>query len=187
MSRVALLGGSFNPPHAAHLMAAMWVLSSGKADQIWLVPCFRHPFRKKLCSFEHRHRMCELAVQGLFRRGLVQVCRAEEELGGESRTLDTVQHLQARHPEHGFSLVVGADILGDRTSWYRFDEIERLVDLVVVGRAGYDAPPDGAVVLPNVSSTEVRRLLRESEHGRVGDLVPAAVLAYINEHGLYRD
>jgi nicotinate-nucleotide adenylyltransferase len=183
MSRVALLGGSFNPPHVAHEMAALWVLATGRADQVWLVPCFRHPFGKELCSFEHRHRMCELVVGGLYAPGLVTVSRVEEELGGESRTLDTIRHLLAQHPEHQLALIIGADILGEKESWHGFDEIERLVDVIVVGRGGYESP-NTAVVLPDVSSTEIRRRLRVGEP--VDHLVPARVLAYIQEQGLYR-
>jgi nicotinate-nucleotide adenylyltransferase len=183
MSRVALLGGSFNPPHVAHQMAALWVLSTGRADQVWLVPCFQHPFAKKLCAFEHRRRMCELAVEGLWASGLIAVSSVEQELGGTSRTLDTIEHLLGRHPGHELALVIGADILGETDSWYRFEEIERLVDLIVVGRGGYEGP-EGTVVLPRVSSTEIRARLRAGEP--VDHLVPARVLAYIEEQGLYR-
>ena len=182
MACVALLGGSFNPPHVAHQMAALWVLSTGGADQVWLVPCYRHPFGKELVPFAHRLRMCELAV-GPFATGKVAVSDVEQHLGGESRTYYTVQHLVDQHPEHRFSLVIGADILAEKDSWYRFDAIEELVRIDVVGRSGH--PTTGvSIVLPEVSSTDIRRRLRRGEP--VDHLVPAAVLAYIEGHGLYR-
>jgi len=198
MSRIALLGGSFNPPHVAHQMAVLWLLGSGRADRIWLVPCFHHPLGKALAPFEDRFRMCELALLP-FATGRLEVSRVEQELGGDSRTLFTIQRLIEQHPDLRFSLVIGADILAEKESWYQFDEIERMVDLIVVGRGGYPAPPICAassrsapqgreerksIVLPDVSSTEIRRRIRAGQP--VDHLVPEAVRVYIEELGLYR-
>ena len=182
MERIALLGGSFNPPHVAHQMVALWVLATGRADRVWLVPCFRHPFGKKLVAFEHRLRMCDLAVEP-FAPGKLAVSRVEEQLG-ESRTYHTVRHLVDRHPDRRFSLVIGADILAEKDSWYRFEAIEELVDVLVVGRAGHPSPPD-APLLPEVSSTEIRGRLARGEP--VDHLVPGPVCRYIGEHELYQD
>jgi nicotinate-nucleotide adenylyltransferase len=160
------------------------VLATGRADQVWLVPCFNHPFGKALAPFEHRHRMCELVAE-CFAPGLVQVSRVEQDLGGESRTLFTIQRLVADFPEKRFSLVIGADILAEKQAWHRFDAIEQLVDVVVVGRGGFPPPPDGSeLVLPEVSSSEIRQRIRDGHDA--SDLVPAAVLRYIAQHGLYK-
>jgi len=180
--RVALLGGSFNPPHIAHQMICLWALSSGRADQVWLVPCFQHAFNKELLSFEHRYRMCELAAE-IFDDPRIRVSDVERAMGGESRTLHTLQRLTAEHPKHRFALLIGADILAEKDSWYRFDEIERMVDLLVLGRQGYQGPDD-AVVLPAISSTEVRARLADERS--VSHLLPAGVLGYIKDHRLYR-
>lgn len=182
MSRVAILGGSFNPPHLAHQMACLWLLASEAADQVWLMPCNQHAFGKPLEAFDHRCAMCQTLGQ-VFRPGAVQVTRVEQELGGTSRTLHTVQHLIATHPEHRFSLVIGADILEERHNWYGFDQVEELVDVLVVGRSGYPSP-EGAPVLPAISSTEVRRRLRAGED--VSAMVPRGVADYIARHGLFR-
>ena len=182
MRRVALLGGSFNPPHIAHQMLCLWALSAGRADQVWMVPCDEHAFGKKLLAFEHRHRMCALSAE-VFVEGRVCVSSVEQEIGGRSRTLHTVRRLIADNPSCRFSLLVGADILAEKDSWYRFDEIERLVDLLVVGRSGYPGPTD-AIALPPVSSTAIRERLQNGQP--VDHLLPAAVLRYIDERGLYR-
>jgi len=63
--QVALLGGSFNPPHVAHLMAAYWALATQGVAEVWLLPAFQHPFGKSLAAFEDRVRMCELAAAGV--------------------------------------------------------------------------------------------------------------------------
>jgi nicotinate-nucleotide adenylyltransferase len=107
----------------------------------------------------------------------------EGELGGRSRTYDTMVHLQRTHPELSFSLLIGADILQEQDSWYRFEDLQRLVPVKVLGRSGYPSPA-GAPLLPPISSSEIRRRLAAGQE--VSAVVPAAVLAYIERHGLYR-
>jgi nicotinate-nucleotide adenylyltransferase len=181
--RIALLGGSFNPPHVGHQMFCLWALSTGRAEQVWLLPTFSHAFGKRLVAFTERVKMCELAL-GLFDSSRVRVCTIESELERPNRTLNTVQALHARFPHYHFSLLVGADILDQKSSWYRFDELERLVEIVVVGRAGRPSPAV-EISLPEVSSSEVRRRLRAG--APVADLVPDAVLAHIRQQGLYQE
>ncbi len=183
MKRVALLGGSFNPPHISHQMICLWLLSTRRADQIWMMPCNEHPFHKALLPFAHRTAMCSLAAE-LFPKDHVIVTNIEAEFEGPSRTLNTIKALIERYPEIGFSLVIGADILGEKDSWYRFDEIERLVSLHVIGRTGY-ASPEASPVLPPISSSGIREGISRSED--VSTWLPASVLAYIQHHGLYQE
>jgi len=181
--RVAIFGGSFNPPHVAHQMVALYVLETAPVDGLWFVPCFRHPFDKPLAPFEDRFVMCERAVVALGSR--VRVSDIERDIGGESRTLRTVRRLQALHPEHAFSLVIGGDLVAEVPTWYGGAELQASVPFVVVGRGG--AGPGagrGAVAMPEVSSTEVRQALRDGKS--VEGLVPRAVLDYIYERGLYK-
>jgi nicotinate-nucleotide adenylyltransferase len=84
---VAVFGGSFNPPHVAHLLAATLVLATQDVDLLLVVPAFKHPFAKSLAPFDERVTMCTLAMGWL---PGVEVSRVEEELGGESRTLRTL-------------------------------------------------------------------------------------------------
>ena len=180
---VALLGGSFNPPHVAHLMAAYWALATQDLDEVWLLPSFRHPFGKALTPFEDRVRMCELAARGV--RG-VAVCTAEAELADDpfvGKTARTLEHLVAKHPSHRFALIVGADILPDTGKWYRWDRVQALARVIVVGREGYPPVP-GVPSLPAISSTEVRARIARGED--VSGLVPRRVREYVEEKGLYR-
>ena len=177
--RVALFGGSFNPPHVAHQLVALYALETRALDELWFVPCFRHPFEKSLESFADRLRMCQLAAAALGPR--VRVSDVEGELGGDSLTLRTVRELSARHPATEFSLLIGSDLEAETASWYGAEELRRLVSFIVVGRSGHSA--SGACAMPAVSSTEVRARLRE---GRAADeLVPRAVLDYIRQRRLY--
>jgi nicotinate-nucleotide adenylyltransferase len=180
--QVALLGGSFNPPHVAHLMAAYWALATQGVAEVWLLPAFQHPFGKSLAAFEDRVRMCELAAAGV--RG-VHVCTAERELAGDplvGKTARILEHLVLKHPTNRFALLVGADILPDTPKWYRWDRVQALARIVVVGREGYPPVP-GAPALPAISSTAIREAVARGED--VGAWVPRRVCAYIREHRLY--
>jgi nicotinate-nucleotide adenylyltransferase len=181
--RIALLGGSFNPPHVGHLMNAYYVLATHEVDRVWLMPVYKHPFAKVLVPFEHRVRMCELAAARF--AGGIEVTRIEEEAPLGSKTVDVLELLIARHPEHQFNLVIGTDILPERHMWKRFDRIEQLAPIIVVGRAGYPCPDVDAPALPEVSSTLVRERLAHGED--VSAYVPREVLAYVTEHQLYRE
>jgi nicotinate-nucleotide adenylyltransferase len=181
---VFLFGGSFDPPHVAHVLAVSYVLSVEEPDRVVVIPCFHHPLGKELTAFEHRYAMCELAMAWLPR---TEISRVEEELGGESRTLRTIERLRELHPDWRMRLVVGADILLEGRRWHGLDRIRELAPLLVLGRMGLGdvsgAPPP---VLPLVSSSSIRDALRAGRVSDVEPLVPRSVLAYIDEHGLYR-
>lgn len=178
--RVALFGGSFNPPHVAHQLVALYVLETQPVEEVWLVPCFRHPFDKPLERFDDRLAMCELAAAALGPRA--RVIDIERTLGGPSRTLRTVKALRAAHANTEFSLVIGADLEGEIATWHGAEELRQTVPFIVVGRAGHGGGP---VAMPAVSSSEVRERLA---HGAAVDaLVPRSVLDYIRQRKLYQN
>jgi nicotinate-nucleotide adenylyltransferase len=176
--RVALYGGSFNPPHVSHQLAALYVLETQPVDELWFVPCFKHPFDKALEPFEDRLEMCRRAAAALGPRA--RVSDVEGRLGGESRTLRTVTALLSEDPGLELSLVLGGDLVGELPSWYGAEQLRRLVRLIVVARTGF--PGDGPA-MPEVSSSEVRDRLRRGEP--VDSLLPRSVLDYIRERKLY--
>lgn len=180
MSTIAFFGGSFDPPHVGHLLAATWVLATAQVDEVWVVPAFDHAFDKKLTGFEHRLRMAELAFSPL--RSVV-VSDIEAKMGGESFTIRTLERLAAEHPQHQWRLVVGTDLVTQIPRWHRGAEIPALAPLLVVGRGGHGQGSED-LLMPEVSSTEVRRRLEAGEDAAA--LVPAAVLAYARSEGLYR-
>jgi nicotinate-nucleotide adenylyltransferase len=179
---VAVFGGSFNPPHIAHVLAVATVLCTTDVDRVIVVPAYQHPFAKQLASYDARVAMTDLAVGWLPR---VEVSRVEEMLGGESRTLRTLERLQADHPEWSLRLVVGADILNEAHKWHGFDRIRAIAPLIVLGRAGIQAPGAPEPILPRVSSTDVRAAAACHDMSRLSALVPRQVAAYIEEHKLY--
>ncbi|MBX3211629.1 MAG: nicotinate (nicotinamide) nucleotide adenylyltransferase [Labilithrix sp.] len=180
---VGVFGGSFNPPHLSHVLALAVVLARFDVERLLVVPTFKHPFAKALAPYDDRVAMCELAMGWLPR---VQVSRVEEELGGESRTLRTIEHLRALHPDKPLRLVVGADILLESSKWHGFDRITALAPPIVLGRVGVDYPHAPPPVLPDISSTEVRaRLAGGGDLQGLDELVPPAVIEYARARGLY--
>ncbi len=177
--RIALFGGSFDPPHVGHVLAAGWVLATADVDGLWVVPTYDHAFNKNSCPFEHRMRMVELAFASLKN---VTISDVEARMGGQSYTVLTLEHLGREHPDVSWRLVVGTDLVEQIPRWHQGHRIAELAELLVVGRGGHD---DGGsdLTIPEVSSTEVRRRLRAGEPASA--LVPREVLGYIAEQGLY--
>lgn len=163
--RVALYGGSFNPPHVAHLLAATWVLAAAPVDELWVAPVWRHALGKPLqADFDQRLELCRLNFALLGPR--VRVIDAER--GGSGRTLDLIERLQLDHPGANFRLVIGADILAEAPRWHRFDEVLRRAPALVLGRGGHALPAGFAgevapLTLPMLSSSAVRAALARGD------------------------
>ncbi|MBX3204317.1 MAG: nicotinate (nicotinamide) nucleotide adenylyltransferase [Labilithrix sp.] len=179
---VGVFGGSFNPPHLAHVLTLAVVLARFEVERLLVVPAFKHPFAKSLAPYDDRVAMCELAMGWLPR---VEVSRVEEELGGESRTLRTIEHLRARHPNRPLRFIMGADLMLESSKWYAFDRISALAPPIVLGRAGVEYPGAPTPVLPAISSTEVRARLAAGDLDGLDELVPPAVIAYARSRALY--
>ena len=177
--RIALFGGSFNPPHLAHVVMAGLALNQREVDHVLVVPCWQHAFSKDLAPYEHRLKMCRIAFNDL--RKKVEISDIEQRLGGTSRTLDTLLALQAERPGHDWRLLIGSDIPLERDKWYRFDEIERLAPPLIIGRDGVGEAH--TLHLPNISSTEARACLAQGLPA--SHLIPPAVASYAIYHRLY--
>lgn len=197
--RVAVYGGSFDPPHIAHVLVAAWALAMGEVDRVLVLPTFSHALGKASgATFEQRMAMCELAFAAL--RG-VAIDPLEQQLGAPSRTYNTLLALRDRDPRATFRLVIGADILEETHRWYRWEDIAELAPPLVVGRGGYTAAgasdegaqgepprprePAELLVMPEVSSTRVRAAIARG--ASVDAWVPAAVRRYVRQHGLYAE
>src|SRR3569832_710573 len=180
--RVALFGGSFNPPHVGHQLLALYVLETAGVDQLWFVPAFQHPFHKALEAFEHRRAMCERAAEALGPRA--HVSNVEARLGGASLTLRTVQRLMDDYPEHTFSLVMGSDLEAETDSWRGIAELRRLIPFIVVQRGGHTSASPGTgtppVTMPEISSSEIRAALAAGQPA-TARWIPRRILEYITK------
>lgn len=180
--RVAIYGGSFDPPHLGHVLSVAWALSATELDALWIVPTWQHVFNKQHgAPFEERQTMCELAFAP-FRD--VQVSDIERRLGGVSRTLETLDALERGNPDTLFRLLIGADVLPTADRWYRWDEVVKIAPPLVIGRQGYPVPEGCPISIPNINSTDIRTGLRNAAD--IGGLVPSAVIEHIRAHELYQ-
>jgi nicotinate-nucleotide adenylyltransferase len=188
MGPVALLGGTFDPIHNAHLEIARAAADRFSLERVLFIPAASPPHKNNaaIASYDDRVRMVELACAGDPR---FEVSRIEEG-PGPSYSILTIEKLKA----HGFdsiSFIIGADAFREIRSWYRWQDVLASVSFIVVTRPGADyLPPPDAVVheltglfLPH-SSSGIRASLAAGDDCAVD--LPASVLRYIREHGLYR-
>ncbi len=185
MERVGVFGGSFNPPHVSHVLGVTYAKLVADLDRVLVIPVYQHPFSKELAPFDARLAMARAAFRDL---PFVEVSDVERQLGGESKTLRTLEHLAETAPEVGLRLIVGSDVLADLHKWHRFDRIRALAPPLFLERAGHPSRPGALGVLPEVSSSEIRALFRESDaesEQRLSEIVPREVLRYARSAGLY--
>lgn len=195
-TRVAILGGSFDPVTEGHVAAAKFILQASRTfDEVWLSPAFGH-LQKDLAPVEHRLAMLRLAVAG-FPQLKVHDYEVAHELGGD--TLHMVKHLLEEDyakTTYDLSLAFGLDVGNSLPTWPGGDMLTRMIRFVIIARTGYDVQPGAWYLqpphiylypdqpLPALSSTMARRAAREG--GDLEAIVPPAVAAYVREHGLYR-
>lgn len=170
--RVAIFGGSFNPPHVGHALVAGWLGWTGQVDEVWLLPTWRHAFQKPLRPFAARVAACEALARHV--GPFVRVDPVEATLPAPSYTVATLDTLAERHPGVQLRLVVGSDVLPQTPSWRDWGRIAERYAPIVVRRDGHPGGDLGPV-FPAVSSTDIRARLEAGE--RPTDLVPEDVLA----------
>ncbi|HEX6596821.1 MAG TPA: nicotinate-nucleotide adenylyltransferase [Acidimicrobiales bacterium] len=190
MERLGVFGGTFDPVHVGHLVAAVNARHALALDRVLLVVA-NLPWQKsdrRLTPAEDRFAMVEAAVAG--HAGL-EASRVEIDRGGVSYTADTLETLAAEGPARQLFLVVGRDVGAEMGTWMRPDAVRRLATLVVVDRP--DAPEPVldpgwrvervAIPLLQISASDLRRRVAD---GRPLDwLVPEPVMTIIRERGLY--
>ena len=189
--RIGVLGGTFDPVHVGHLVAATWARDALGLDRVLLVVA-NEPWQKvgtrQVSPAEDRFRVVEAAVAGVSR---VEACRMEIDRGGPSYSADTIGELQKAAPSAELYLIVGADVAAELGTWQRVDEIQDAVTLVVVDRGGVgtgEDPPGWRVErleIPAlaISSSELRRRLAD---GRPVDfLIPEGAIGCIRRLNLY--
>ena len=193
MARIGVLGGTFDPIHVGHLVAAVNARHAIGLDRVILMVA-NVPWQKAdtraVSTAEDRLALVEAAVGGV--PGL-EAGALEIERGGESYTADTVAQMHAAGPEDELFVIVGWDVAQDLTSWERFEEIKPLATLVVVNRPGSQRPDflvDAGwrvteVTIPNleISSTDLRA--RAAEGRPLDYLIPEAGVRSIRSRGMY--
>lgn len=167
--KVALLGGSFNPPHLAHERLARFVLNEKGFDQVWILPCAQHAFGKELAPFEDRIEMCRKA----FSESKILVKEDEKNLSGYS--FDLVSKLKSEY-DHDFFWVGGEDLKEELHLWHRIDELKEMIQFSFLGRSESD--------FGNESSSEIRDLVSKGKDA--SKMLKPEILDYIQKKALYK-
>jgi nicotinate-nucleotide adenylyltransferase len=191
MARVGIMGGTFDPIHHGHLVAASEVASLYDLDEVVFVPT-GEPWQKsgrRVSPAEHRYLMAVIATASNPR---FWVSRVDIDRAGPTYSVDTIRDIADQRPGDELFFITGADALAQILSWKDAEDAMKLAHFVGVTRPGYelsgDHLPGDAVTLLDVpalaiSSSAVRERV---EGGRpVWYLVPDGVVQYINKHRLY--
>lgn len=194
VSRLGLFGGTFNPPHLAHLAIAEAMGDALGLEQVLWMPAAASPFKvgdPAAVSAEHRLAMVRLATADNPR---FAVSDLELRRAGVSYTVDTVEALREAQPDRALTLLLGGDSLASFTRWHRWEDLLATVRIAVYARPGSTLAdlPEAVrarttfVEAPalDLSSTVLRKRLMEGQTIRY--LVPEALRSYIAQHGLYQ-
>ena len=196
---IAVLGGTFDPPHLGHLALARGVADALGLARVFLVPTGNPHFKlgEGVTPVAARMAMTKLLAAEDER---LEVSAIEAERPGITYTVDTLEELQRLHPGSPLVFIVGGDSAAHIWRWRAADKLARLCTVVAVARPGYDftaakrdleASGMGFDVrylhldVPDVSSTQVRQRVAAGQ--RLGGLVPASIEECIGKPGLYRD
>ncbi|CAB4952542.1 unannotated protein [freshwater metagenome] len=187
--RLGVMGGTFDPIHHGHLVAASEVSSVFKLDEVIFVPT-GEPWQKgKVTEGEHRYLMSVIATAA---NPSFTVSRVDIDREGPTYTIDTLRDIKAAYPDAELFFITGADAVAQILAWKDIDKIWELAHFIAVSRPGHKLVipdvPSGAIetlVIPalSISSTDVRQ--RVATGKPVWYLVPDGVVQYIAKHELY--
>jgi nicotinate-nucleotide adenylyltransferase len=192
--RVGVMGGTFDPIHHGHLVAASEVQAWFDLDEVVFVPT-GDPWQKSdrvVSPAEHRYLMTVVATASNPR---FTVSRVDIDRDGPTYTIDTLRDLRAQRPDDELYFITGADALADIFTWRSPEELFDLAQFVGCTRPGHDMDPETLSSIPAdrvtmveipalaISSTDCRERTRRGEP--VWYLVPDGVVQYIVKHHLY--
>lgn len=191
--KIGIMGGTFDPIHMGHLLAAEAARDAHALDEIWFMPSHVPPHKPEAgATGRQRLEMTEAAIKDAPQYAVLGI---EMELGGVSYTIDTMRELWRRHPEHEFYFIIGADMVNYLPKWEEIEELASRLIFIGVGRPGFQLHLDdlpeplqdrvllAEMPLVDISSTAIRRRLAKGHSVRF--MIPDAVHQYIVRSGLY--
>ena len=185
------MGGTFDPIHNGHLVAASEVAQAFDLEEVIFVPTGQPWQKMKVTEGEHRYLMTVIATAANPR---FRVSRVDIDRGGITYTVDTLRDIQSQYPDADLFFITGADAVAQILAWKDVETIFELAKFIAVTRPGHPmnvpALPTGEVTILEVpalaiSSTDIRQ--RAAEAKPVWYLVPDGVVQYIAKHKLYHE
>lgn len=191
--RLAIMGGTFNPPHLGHLICAEEVYDHFKFDKVIFIPSARPPHKdnNEVLDAQHRYMMTLLAVEA---NPHFEISRIELDRPGRSYSIETVRELKLEYGQDTeLYWIIGADSILDMCIWKDVDELLDICNFVAINRPGYNLSKTDPRFLKKVqlfkvtdvdiSASEIRQRVEQGK--TIKYLVPPDVENYIYENGLY--
>ncbi|MCR8655871.1 nicotinate-nucleotide adenylyltransferase [Paenibacillus endoradicis] len=194
MRKVGIMGGTFDPIHMGHLIAASSAMEAASLDEVWFIPTATPPLKPNapLATAEQRLQMVQLAIadQSAFRALDIELSRS-----GISYSFDTVTRLMSQYPHHQFNYIIGSDRIHDLPTWHRAEELRSLISFIGLNRPSDPLQLDllssewrskltiASMPLIGISSTELR--LRAEQGLSLQYYVPDSVAQYIRGNRIY--
>lgn len=189
MSKVGILGGTFDPPHYGHLIIAEEAMEQCCLDEVWFLPSAIPPHKTdaEITLEEYRINMVKKAID---KNNRFSLSLLEFERQGPSYTIDTMKELIKRYPGISFYFIIGADMVDYLHKWEKIDELVRLVTFIGIKRPGYkfESPYQKDLIeldIPqfDISSSRLRQRFKDGKNTRY--YLPEEVRKYIEENHLY--
>ena len=190
--KIGLMGGSFDPVHSGHLVAARNAIKQHGLDRVIFIPAAQAAQRSPANAISGNHRIAMLreAIDG---ENQLEVSDYELSTGCVSYTINTVRHFRKKFPDDELFWIIGSDKVPSLGHWRSIEEIGTLAEFIVLERPGH--PPTSPPTSPrlrlhhcegpqiNISSTELKDRLRNGIS--LENLLPTQALSYVHKNGLY--
>jgi len=194
MRKVGIMGGTFDPIHIGHLIAALRAMECASLDEVWFIPTASPPLKPNIpfATEQQRLEMVKLAIQNEPRFRVLDI---ELHRGGTSYSIDTVNDLREQYVEHDFYYIVGSDRIHDLPQWHRAEELLQMIGFIGLNRPSEPLQLDrlpgrwqrkltlASMPLIDISSTDIRK--RASEGLPLRYYVTDEVEQFIRRYQLY--
>ena len=191
--KIGLYFGSFNPIHIGHLVIANHMAEYSDLDQIWFVVTPHNPFKKK-SSLLDNHQRLEMVYQATKDYTKLKASDIEFNLPQPNYTINTLAHLQEKHPNHEFALIMGEDNLKSFHKWKNYQVILENHDIYVYPRIsdnkvetqfdGHEKIHQINAPIMQISSPFIRKAIKDSKN--IEPMLPKNVWEYLDEMNFYK-
>ena len=201
MKTVAILGGAFNPITKGHVQLANFVKENSDVDEVWITPCLNHAFNKEMLPPDIRLRLCEIATK---QHEGINVCDEEIEWSKDNcnliGTYYFLNYMTKKYlNQYSFRCIIGVDNANNFNSWIESEKLKNVAPFIAVSRQRNILGKNGKWCtksphmylkangkIDEVSSTEVRTLIKNGEYGEAFSKVNSDVFNYIMRECIHR-